>query len=348
MASRVMKSSPLNINKQLTCWILTESKKIGTKNQCIGIAEALNLKPIIKNIKVSFPWKYLSTRLSVLPFKRIKAELSPPWPDIIISGGRISANPALQIKQLNHGKTFLIQLLNPKININKFDVVITPHHDRLNNKNVIATTGALHQITKNKINIGTKKLQHYVKSLPHPLVAVLIGGNTKHYRLEKTEINNLTSQLKKLVTKYNAGLLITISRRTSTKNINLLKQRLKGLPVFIWDGTGENPYFGYLGLADYFIVTSDSISMISEVCFTGKPVYIFNLPFKFRITLLNKLSSKLPKLFTIPKFSYFHKIMNNKKYTQPFNGLLYNSSYKPLHEMPKVIEKIQSKLIKFF
>ena len=40
----------------------------------------------------------------------------------------------------------------------------------------------------------------------------------------------------------------------------------------------ENPYFGLLALGRIIVVTSDSISMISEACFTGKPVYVYELP----------------------------------------------------------------------
>jgi hypothetical protein len=39
----------------------------------------------------------------------------------------------------------------------------------------------------------------------------------------------------------------------------------------------ENPYFGFLGLADSIIVTGDSMSMVAEACATRKPVYIFDL-----------------------------------------------------------------------
>ena len=41
-----------------------------------------------------------------------------------------------------------------------------------------------------------------------------------------------------------------------------------------WRGAGENPYFGYLALADAIVVTGDSVSMTSEACASGKPVYV--------------------------------------------------------------------------
>ncbi len=39
----------------------------------------------------------------------------------------------------------------------------------------------------------------------------------------------------------------------------------------------ENPYLGLLALADRFVVTSDSISMLVEVACLGKPLAIFPL-----------------------------------------------------------------------
>jgi len=50
----------------------------------------------------------------------------------------------------------------------------------------------------------------------------------------------------------------------------------------MWNGRNENPYLGLLSLADAIVVTSDSVSMISEACFTGKPVYVEVLPDRSR------------------------------------------------------------------
>ena len=39
----------------------------------------------------------------------------------------------------------------------------------------------------------------------------------------------------------------------------------------------DNPYLGFLALADRIIVTSDSMSMLVEATATGKPVFVFDL-----------------------------------------------------------------------
>ena len=40
------------------------------------------------------------------------------------------------------------------------------------------------------------------------------------------------------------------------------------------------PIYMLLKNSKFFIVTSDSTSMISECAFTGKPIYVYHLPFK--------------------------------------------------------------------
>ena len=86
------------------------------------------------------------------------------------------------------------------------------------------------------------------------------------------------------------GLAITPSRRTGATAEQLLRERLAGLPAFIWDGAGENPYFGLLGLADAIIATEDSVSMVSEAAATAAPVLLAGLPGRSRrIRMFNEL-----------------------------------------------------------
>ena len=72
-------------------------------------------------------------------------------------------------------------------------------------------------------------------------------------------------------------MVLTPSRRTGEAGIALLRERLGGLPAAIWDMTGDNPYYAYLAVADAFLVTANSVSMISEAAATGKPVHILEL-----------------------------------------------------------------------
>jgi mitochondrial fission protein ELM1 len=84
----------------------------------------------------------------------------------------------------------------------------------------------------------------------------------------------------------------------------LLRDSLKGLPAVVWDGCGDNPYFAFLALADAFLVTADSVSMISEAAATGKPVHILDLQ------------------GGNAKFARFHAAMRAAGITRPFAGRL--------------------------
>jgi hypothetical protein len=73
---------------------------------------------------------------------------------------------------------------------------------------------------------------------------------------------------------------LTTSRRTPAAVIAALRA---GLPaaagLFEWSPeAAENPYLGLLGLADGFVVTGDSISMMVEIARLGRPLAIFDLP----------------------------------------------------------------------
>ena len=72
---------------------------------------------------------------------------------------------------------------------------------------------------------------------------------------------------------------------------------------------GENPYYAYLGLADAFMVTADSVSMISEAAATGKPVHVLELD------------------GGNAKFARFHQLMREAGVTRPFSGRIETWSY---------------------
>src|SRR6185369_4221368 len=78
------------------------------------------------------------------------------------------------------------------------------------------------------------------------------------------------------------SLMVTTSRRTGDRLAEAIEDFLTA-PVYFYDWKDEdveskNPFFAFLGLADAVIATGDSISMCSEACATGKPVYIYVTP----------------------------------------------------------------------
>ena len=54
-------------------------------------------------------------------------------------------------KEKYKDKIFTIHIQDPKVSIDKFDLIICPEHDSLEGKNVIKTTGAIHYLTDKEI-----------------------------------------------------------------------------------------------------------------------------------------------------------------------------------------------------
>jgi hypothetical protein len=72
------------------------------------------------------------------------------------------------------------------------------------------------------------------------------------------------------------SLAIVPSRRTPAAWIATLEAAFAGdSGVLVWNPEGDNPYLGVLALADRLVVTSDSVSMISEALATAHPVDVF-------------------------------------------------------------------------
>lgn len=260
----------------MLCWVLSDSEKIGSHNQGIGLGRALGFLPTLKKISPHFPWSHLPPGLWVAPLKALKNNsLCPPWPVLLITAGRAAAAPAAAIRK----KTgcFTICLMNPHLPLDRFDIVIVPEHDKISGSNVIQTLGALHSLTEHGIQEAAQSLASTVTQLPRPYHVFLLGGDSPHCTYTQEIISEVNAKILATLSTKGGSLLITPSRRTPPGLLEGLQPQLQGLPHFIWDGKGQNPYHGFLGLADNLYVTSDSISMVGEACFTGKPVYILDV-----------------------------------------------------------------------
>ncbi len=326
-----MRSSPktrVNSATRNLCWVITEGM-IGVENQALGLAEAIGLPTVVKRVTARAPWKSLPAQAWPYPLTLIEAGSDPveaPWPRILISCGRRSVPFSTAIKKESSGHCFTVHIQNPKVGLHNFDLVVPPRHDGLGGSNVINTRGALNRVTSSKLSEGARRFSSYFNHLPRPLVAVLLGGTSNSYRLTETRIAKIAKQLLQLVHDSGAGLVITPSRRTGQDNIEVLRSKLKHNGIFIWDGTGINPYFGLLGLADAIVVTEDSVNMVSEAASTGRPVYVIGLEGGSR------------------RFKLFHDMLRSDGITRPFDGRLENWSYAPLDDTISVAAEVRLRL----
>jgi mitochondrial fission protein ELM1 len=162
--------------------------------------------------------------------------------------------------------------------------------------------------------------------LARPYVSVLIGGSNAAYRLGPAEMTSLARQLVTVARDLKASLLVTPSRRTSEECLAILRAELAPVPHYLWNMSGENPYFGLLGLADYIVVTADSVNMVSESASTGKPVYVVDLP------------------GGSAKFERFHRALRDEGVTRSFAGMLAPYAYTPLDDVAAVAARVEALL----
>jgi uncharacterized protein len=291
-------------------WVLHDGKA-GMRSQALGLAEATGFQIIEKTLEISLPWSALPPQLWLLPTHALancKQQLAPPWPDLVIGCGRNTVLPALTIRRISGGRPLLAQVQDPRLRRSDFDLLIVPEHDRLRGPQVIVSRGAMHRVTPARLATECRRFPA-LAAMPRPILTVLLGGSNKSYRLTARRLAEIAGAVAALLRERGGSALVTPSRRTGNEGLQIVQDRLRGLPAAIWDGVGDNPYYAYLGLADAFMVTADSVSMISEAAATGRPVHILELD------------------GGNAKFARFHQLMRQAGITRPFSGRIESWSY---------------------
>lgn len=250
----------------------------GLRAQALGLAEAAGLRPDMRMLEILPPWNWLSSGLWINPRWAVGADaFAEPVPEVVIGVGGAGARVAAALRRPGV-KAVAIQ--HPRMGLEKFDLVLAARHDGITGPNVIVTRTALHRATQARLAAEKAVWAPVFAPYRRPLVAVLLGGSNGRYRFGAPEAAALAKQLSAVVRRETLGLVVTPSRRTSAEVMNILRAALEPLGAWIWDGQGENPYFGMLACADAIIATADSVSMVSEAVATSAPVYLVRLPGK--------------------------------------------------------------------
>ena len=232
----------------------------------------------------------------------------------------------MMIKQKTKNKIFSIFIQKPPINLNNFDVVISPKHDKCKGLNVIETQGALTKINSKYIkNINKKKPPSVLKE---KFISLLIGGDSRHHKITKPILDKIIKNLKSIEEQKKIRIFILVSRRTGKKDYLYLKKNLISKNfIFVLPNSKKVSYLNAISFAKAIIVTSDSVSMVTEACSTGKPTYIIDIPTKserFSLFIKNLIHLKL---------AYYLK-----------DSISLKGKKKTLNDIDKVVEKIKKRI----
>jgi hypothetical protein len=209
-----------------------------------------------------------------------RASLQPPWPDVVVSCGVRNEPVCRWIREQSGGACRYVHIGRPWADPSLFDLVITtPQYRVPDRENVVRNELTLHQVSQSRMAQGAAEWENTWRDLPRPLIAVMVGGDSGPFTLGPRAAARLGREASKLARDSGGALLVSTSSRTSAPATAALQRALDAPHYWhVWRPGGmSNPYWGMLGLADRFIVTADSIAMLSETCATGKPVDMFDL-----------------------------------------------------------------------
>jgi mitochondrial fission protein ELM1 len=263
-------------------WLLT-GFRAGDKAQMVALAEALGWPFEIKRFAYK-PYEFVTNILFGLKRAgvdwRRSDELGAPWPDLVITAGRRNEPIARWIKQQSQGRCVIVHLGRPWSKVADFDLVITtPQYNVPLLANVLQIDLPLHGVTRDRMTAAAENWRSRITSLPRPWIAVMVGGDAPPYVFDARMARCLGEKAAKLARQQGGSLLVATSPRTKVAASDALETAID-VPChfYRWSAQPENnPYLGFLGLADQIIVTGDSMSMVAEACATGKPVYFFDL-----------------------------------------------------------------------
>jgi len=207
--------------------------------------------------------------------------LTGPWPELIITVGRRPSMVALWIRQQSARQTKIVLVGKPSGYMMDFSLVVASAENQMPPMHNFQAT-SLPFMRVNQSDVETEALQwrERFERLDKPLIAMLIGGETNPFIMNKKVARQLVATARWVIDELGGTPYITTSRRTTAEVVEVLRQELPEQAVlFEWSADAvDNPYRALLGSADGFIVTGESISMMVEVIYLHKPLAIFPLP----------------------------------------------------------------------
>ncbi len=304
-------------------WVLTDGKA-GDEQPCLGLTEALGLRPEIRRVSPKWPFTWLGPWGGLDPRERPDrpgSPLAPPFPDLVIASGRRTIPYVRALRKRSGGSTFTAFLKDPRTGPGTADLIWVPEHDRLRGPNVIATLTPPHRISASALAAARARPDPRLASLPRPRIAVLAGGDSRHYRFTEPDVARFAADLTRLADT-GAGLMITASRRTPPTLRAALADLAARHGGFFWTGDGENPYLPMLALADAVVVTADSANMVGEAAASGAPILVFEPTgghIKFTVTL---------------------EALKKRGIVHVFHGVLAGERYPPVDATPMIARAI--------
>ncbi|HDP89564.1 MAG TPA: nucleoside-diphosphate sugar epimerase [Thioalkalivibrio sp.] len=263
-------------------WIV-DAYRSGEQTQLRALAEGLGWPFEIKTLRYR-KYEMRTNLFRGRDLHGVDTELSdglaPPWPDLVLSSGMRNEPVCRWIRDQSNGHTRIVFVGRLWADPAHFDLVITTPQYRVPERpNVLRNDLPLHHVRPDRL---AEAAAHWAPRLAHlrrPFITVNMGGNSGPYAFGRRAAQRLVRDAVALASERGGSLLVSSSARTRAAAIEAFAAQTEvPMELYRWQrGDADNPYLGFLALADELIVTADSISMLSEAYATGKPVHMFDL-----------------------------------------------------------------------
>lgn len=257
-------------------WVLLGSKH-GDNSQLIALAESLGLP--YRKVQLRFNWRHLLPPALLGPSRwnlKNPEVLDGPPPQLVISSGRRSVAAARWLRHKAGEACRLVHIGRPWGPFRWFDLIVTtPQYALPAAENI--HHNLLPMLREPAATAATPLTQRFA-SLPRPWTVVLLGGHSRPLVLTPEVAQVLAMQLDREQAQRGGSLMVLASPRTPPACLQAMRPLLHGPHAFYAWGDSDNPYPALRQQADRFVVTDDSVQMVSELLIGGRPVQVFPLP----------------------------------------------------------------------
>ena len=254
-------------------WVLTDGKA-GDEQPCLGVAEALGLKPEIRRVRRVAPFSWLMPWGPVDPRERPGAPAARsrrPSPTSSIGVGpprrAVSAPRQAGVARAHlHGLPARTRAPAPRA----ADLIWVPEHDRLRGANVIDTLTPPHRFSPERLAAARAAPDPRLAALPRPASRCWPAATaaTTASRGGRRPLRRPSRGSPRPA----SALMVTASRRTPARPARGARAASsRGTAASCGTAPAKTPISALLALADAIVVTADSFNMIGEAAATGAP-----------------------------------------------------------------------------
>jgi mitochondrial fission protein ELM1 len=216
-------------------------------------------------------------------------QVSSVTADVVISCGASAAPVNLLFSSLNRARSIVVMNPTP-LPLSRFSLALVPEHDRVHPRpNVVRTAGALSWIHPGSLEAARRHLTEHPRFRARGawparvVIGVFIGGDTPEVALDAAFARRLAEEMLAACEAHDAACLVTTSRRTPEAVVRVLDDRMGAhprCPLLLVAGRDSlnGTLDGMLGWAELAVVTSDSVSMVSEAWASGRRVVVVEAP----------------------------------------------------------------------